>query len=408
MTVTTSTPHGVSPRPTSLGELRASGYRPRTVREEMRANLIAKIRRGDELFPGVVGYDQTVIPQIENAILSGQDIIFLGERGQAKTRLARSLVNLLDECDPDRRRLGDQRRPVRADLALRARPGRRAGRRHADRVGRPRPPLRREAGHAGHDDRRPDRRGRPDQGRRGALPVRRADDLLRADPAHQPRHLHPQRAAGPGRADPGRSAQHHGGARRPDPRLQDPPAAGRLRRRLGQPGGLHQPRPHHHPARRTATVRRSAPTTRRRSSSRSRSWSRSGRIFETDGIADDGAGVHEGDRRRADPPGAPLARRLPALRRLGADDRRQLREPDLERDPAGDPARREAGGTAHLRSGRRCYASTTGKIELETLGEVREEQIVEKLIQQRGRRHRSTATSRSASSSGWSWPSRTG
>src|SRR5689334_13387506 len=84
----------------TLGQLREAGYQPKTVREEMRANLIAKIRRGDPLFPGVVGYDQTVIPQIENAILSGQDIIFLGERGQAKTRLARSLVNLLDEYVP--------------------------------------------------------------------------------------------------------------------------------------------------------------------------------------------------------------------------------------------------------------------------------------------------------------------
>jgi len=66
----------------------------------MRENLIAKIRRGDNLFPGILGYDQTVIPAIENAILSGQDIIFLGERGQAKTRLARSLVNLLDDWLP--------------------------------------------------------------------------------------------------------------------------------------------------------------------------------------------------------------------------------------------------------------------------------------------------------------------
>ncbi|MDQ3411722.1 MAG: magnesium chelatase [Chloroflexota bacterium] len=84
----------------TLGELRASGHVSRPVRDEMRANLIEKIRRGDELFPGVVGYEQTVIPQVENAILSGQDIIFLGERGQAKTRLARSLITLLDETIP--------------------------------------------------------------------------------------------------------------------------------------------------------------------------------------------------------------------------------------------------------------------------------------------------------------------
>ena len=87
-------------RPATLGELRESGYRPRTLREELRANLIDRMRRGEELFPGVVGYEQTVIPQIENAILSGQDIILLGERGQAKTRIARSLVNLLDEAIP--------------------------------------------------------------------------------------------------------------------------------------------------------------------------------------------------------------------------------------------------------------------------------------------------------------------
>ncbi len=87
-------------RPTTLGELRQSGYKPRSIREEMRENLIARMRRGDQLFPGIVGYERTVIPQVENAILSGQDIILLGERGQAKTRLARNLVNLLDEVIP--------------------------------------------------------------------------------------------------------------------------------------------------------------------------------------------------------------------------------------------------------------------------------------------------------------------
>ena len=84
-------------RPMTIGALRESGYRSRTVKEELRANLMVALARKTPLFDGIVGYEQTVIPQIENAILSGQDIIFLGERGQAKTRLIRSLTGLLDE-----------------------------------------------------------------------------------------------------------------------------------------------------------------------------------------------------------------------------------------------------------------------------------------------------------------------
>ncbi len=87
-------------RPRTISELRESGYKVLTVKEEMRKNLIQNLRREEELFPGIVGYEDTVIPQVENAIISGQDIIFLGERGQAKTRLARNLVNLLDEFIP--------------------------------------------------------------------------------------------------------------------------------------------------------------------------------------------------------------------------------------------------------------------------------------------------------------------
>src|SRR6266480_209177 len=90
----------ISTRPRTISELRESGYRLLPIKEEMRKNLITKLRQGEELFPGIIGYDDTVIPQVENAILSGQDIIFLGERGQAKTRMARSLVNLLDEVVP--------------------------------------------------------------------------------------------------------------------------------------------------------------------------------------------------------------------------------------------------------------------------------------------------------------------
>jgi magnesium chelatase subunit I len=87
-------------RPRTLGDLRVSGYRPRSVREEMRANLIAGIRSGRRLFPGIVGYERTVEPQIVNAILSRHDFILLGLRGQAKTRLLRSLATFLDEWAP--------------------------------------------------------------------------------------------------------------------------------------------------------------------------------------------------------------------------------------------------------------------------------------------------------------------
>ena len=87
-------------KPRNIRELAASGYRVLPVREEMRKNLIEMMRKGEELFPGIVGFEDTVIPQVENAILSGQDIIFLGERGQAKTRMIRSLVRFLDEEVP--------------------------------------------------------------------------------------------------------------------------------------------------------------------------------------------------------------------------------------------------------------------------------------------------------------------
>ena len=80
----------------TIGELRQAEYRVLSVKEELRKNLVTRIRSGEELFPGIVGFEDTVLPQIENAILSGQDIILLGERGQAKTRLIRALVGLLD------------------------------------------------------------------------------------------------------------------------------------------------------------------------------------------------------------------------------------------------------------------------------------------------------------------------
>ncbi|HUI66091.1 MAG TPA: sigma 54-interacting transcriptional regulator [Bacteroidota bacterium] len=87
-------------RPTTLGELRSSGYSVLPVKDELRANLIRKMQKKEELFPGIIGYDQTVVPALVNAILAKHDIILLGLRGQAKSRIVRQLVSLLDEVVP--------------------------------------------------------------------------------------------------------------------------------------------------------------------------------------------------------------------------------------------------------------------------------------------------------------------
>ena len=86
--------------PKTLGELRASGWQSIPVKEELRRNAVARISAGQQLFEGVMGYEDTVMPQLENALLAGHDVIFLGERGQAKTRMIRSLTGLLDEWMP--------------------------------------------------------------------------------------------------------------------------------------------------------------------------------------------------------------------------------------------------------------------------------------------------------------------
>ncbi|HMK95978.1 MAG TPA: sigma 54-interacting transcriptional regulator [Acidimicrobiales bacterium] len=88
------------PRPATLGQLRASGWRSRPVKQEVRENAARRIAAGQPLVKGLVGYERTVLPALENALLAGHDVIFLGERGQAKTRLMRSLAELLDEWLP--------------------------------------------------------------------------------------------------------------------------------------------------------------------------------------------------------------------------------------------------------------------------------------------------------------------
>ncbi|MBQ1051258.1 magnesium chelatase [Micromonospora sp. C51] len=86
--------------PATLGALRAAGHRYRTVKQELRDNLRARMRDGAPRFAGIVGYDDTVLPEVERALLAGHDMVLLGERGQGKTRLIRSLVTLLDEWTP--------------------------------------------------------------------------------------------------------------------------------------------------------------------------------------------------------------------------------------------------------------------------------------------------------------------
>ncbi|RPJ14308.1 MAG: magnesium chelatase, partial [Actinobacteria bacterium] len=88
------------PAPSTIAELRASGFPDRSVKEELRANLLERLGAGTPLFPQVVGFGDSVLPVLERGILAGHDLVILGERGQAKTRLIRQLVDLLDEQTP--------------------------------------------------------------------------------------------------------------------------------------------------------------------------------------------------------------------------------------------------------------------------------------------------------------------
>src|SRR5216684_2648370 len=87
-------------RPATLQELRNSGWVSKTVKQEIRDNFLSQLQQGSELFPGIIGYDNTVIPEINLALIAGHDLLFLGEKGQAKSRLMRSLVRFLDEAIP--------------------------------------------------------------------------------------------------------------------------------------------------------------------------------------------------------------------------------------------------------------------------------------------------------------------
>ena len=240
-------------RPTSqiktLGALREAGYRPRSIKTEMRANLRARLAAGGPLFPGILGYDRTVIPSVVNALLAGHDFILLGLRGQAKTRILRSLVTLLDPEVPvlAGSELNDD--PLAPISTWGQRLVQEAGDDAPVEWMTRRAALQREAGDAGRLDRRPPRRHRPDQGGDPQAHLRRpGGDPLRDHPAHQPRHLRDQRAPRPRAAHPGGPVQHPRGARPADPRLSRAHPARPHDGLLGQPRGLHEPRQHHHAA----------------------------------------------------------------------------------------------------------------------------------------------------------------
>jgi magnesium chelatase subunit I len=96
----TASPDQSAHLPTTLGALRAAGYAHRSVKDEVRTNLLNRLSSGEDPFPGIIGFENTVLPELERALLAGHDIVLLGERGQGKTRLIRSLTNLLDEHTP--------------------------------------------------------------------------------------------------------------------------------------------------------------------------------------------------------------------------------------------------------------------------------------------------------------------
>ena len=196
----------------TLGQLKESGYVPLGVKAEMRKNLIRKMLDREPLFPGIHGFEETVIPQVQNALLAGQDMIFLGERGQAKTRLIRSLTTLLDEWVPyvEGSEINDDPlNPIsRQAIDL------------LDKEGDDTP-----IAWLGRDDRYSEKLATPDVTAPELIgeidPIKVAEGRYLSDelvihyglvPRTQPGHFLHQRAAGPVGEAAGRPLQHHAGA----------------------------------------------------------------------------------------------------------------------------------------------------------------------------------------------------
>ena len=213
----------MSPQPKNLGELRRSPWSEekmaqRTVRQELRENLLQKMEKGEPLFPGVHGYDDTVIPQIVNAMLSRHHFILLGLRGQAKSRILRGLVAFLDPQIPVIAGCEIQRQSVSRRLC-------RACRERIAAEGDATP-----IAWLGREQRYVEKLATPDvtiadmigdvdpikAARGGTKSFRRADHSLRPAAARQSRHFCHQRTARSRRENSGRPVQHHAGRRHPD------------------------------------------------------------------------------------------------------------------------------------------------------------------------------------------------
>jgi hypothetical protein len=235
-------------QPARLGDLKSSGWRSRSVKAELRENLTRALAARQELFPGIVGYEDTVIPEIVNAILAGHDMLFLGEKGQGKSRLMRTLVRFLDESTPYLDIPGspvheDPFNPItQAGRAFVAEHGDQApiawwGRedRYAERLA----PGTKFADVIGEID--------PAKLAAGLSHGRGGSPALRPDPADAPRHLRHERAPRPGRLGAGGAVQHPRRAGRPDPRVSRPLRPGHPGPLLGQSEHV-QPLGQGHPA----------------------------------------------------------------------------------------------------------------------------------------------------------------
>ena len=337
-------------RPGTLGELRASGWVSRPVKEEVRANAIARIAEGKPLVDGVIGYEDTVLPQLENALhrRPRRDLPRRARPGEdPHDPLAHRAAR---RVDADRRGQRDQRRPVRPDLARTpacSSPSAATTRRSSGCTA---------TAASARSSPRPTRRSPTSSARSTRSRSPRAATSPTSSPSTTASCRAPTAASSRSTSSPtspsasrsvcstcSRSATCRSAATRSASRSTC------MLRRVGQPRGLHEPRPHHHAAQ--GPLRRADPhalPARRRA--RGRGHRAGGAPARSpSGLNVHVPDVHDRDRRRDEPAGPPVAAHQPALGRVGAALDRQLRDAGRQRDPARAAPRRDRGRAARQR-----------------------------------------------------------